>query len=500
MPGNSDVDLKKIAYDVMKSYGFDPFFSDKIKNEVGRINPEKTIKKFKKTTDLRNLLWSSIDNYDSMDLDQMEFARKNPDGSTEVYIAIADVDTYVPKLSDTDKRAAHNGTSVYTGIETFTMLPRELCEGISSLLPGQDCMAVVISYTVMKNGTFKRGDVFRAIVQNRAKLVYEIIGDWLEGKTDVPESVLKVAGLKEQILIQHEAALLLKKRRIKKGALVLKTIEANPVIEDGEVLDLVVQEQNAARCLIEEFMVAANGTVVGFIGESGMPMIQRVVRLPKDWEGIVATAKRYGTKLPKNPDSRALTQFLITEMEKDPDRFPDLSVTIIKLIGQGEYLPLKANRKPVGHFALAVTDYTHATAPNRRYVDLINQRLIKAALENRKCPYNFDELKDLAGWLSDRERSSKKVERYVRKAAAAVLLRDRIGEIFDAFVTGASQKGVYARLISPPAEGRIMQRESGLYVGEKVKVRLILADPYKGYIDFECVEREKERNDDENKK
>ncbi|MDD4127661.1 MAG: RNB domain-containing ribonuclease [Methanomicrobium sp.] len=499
MAGNSDVDLKKIAFDVMKSYGFDPLFSDKIRDEVDRINPGKVIKRFRKVMDLRNLLWSSIDNYDSMDLDQIEFARKNPDGSIQVYIAIADVDTYVPKLSHTDKRAAHNTTSVYTGVETFTMIPRELCEGISSLLPGQDCMAVVISYTVMKNGTFKRGDVFHALVHNRAKLVYEVIGDWLEGKTDVPDSVAKVPGLTEQILIQNEAALSLKKRRIKKGALVLQTIEANPVVEGGKVLDLVVQEQNAARCLIEEFMVAANGTVVGFIADSKMPMIQRVVKLPKDWEGIVATAKRYGGALPKNPDSRALTHFLIAQMEKDPERFPDLSVTIIKLIGQGEYLPLKPGKKPVGHFALAVTDYTHATAPNRRYVDLVNQRLIKAALEKKKCPYNFDELKDLAGWLSDRERSSKKVERFVRKAAAAVLLKDKIGEIFDAFVTGASQKGVYVRLITPPAEGRVMVNESGLYVGEKVKVKLILADPYKGYIDFECVERENERNDNENR-
>ncbi|WFN37883.1 RNB domain-containing ribonuclease [Methanomicrobium antiquum] len=491
----SNVDLKKLAKSTMQKYGFDPFFSDDIIDEIGSLNPEILLKKQKKTMDLRNLLWSSIDNFDSMDLDQIEFARKNPDGSIEIYIAIADVDVFVPKASHTDKRAAHNGTSVYTGIETFPMLPDRLSADISSLLPGNECMAVVISYTVLENGEINRGDIFRAVVSNKAKLVYETIGDWLEGKTEVPESVYKIQGLNEQILIQNEAALLLKKRRIKEGALVLQTIEASPLIEDGKVIDLVIQEQNTARNIIEEFMVAANKTVVSFISNAKMPMIQRVVKQPKDWEGIVATAKRYGEKLPAKPNSRALTKFLIRQLKNDPERFPDLSVTIIKLIGQGEYMPLKAGKSPVGHFALAVTDYTHATAPNRRYVDLINQRLVKAALKSKKCPYTFEELDEHAQWLSDRERASKKVERFMRKAAAAVLLQDRINDVFDGFVTGSSVKGVYARLINPPAEGRVMEGEKNLFVGEKVKLKLILVDPYNGYIDFECIGRE---NDSQN--
>ncbi|MBN2733481.1 MAG: RNB domain-containing ribonuclease [Methanomicrobiaceae archaeon] len=485
-----DVDLKKIAWDVMRNFGFDPDFSERLMDEVNGLNPKIVHKKRKNVMDLRFLLWSSIDNYDSRDLDQIEFAKKKSDGSIDVLVAIADVDLFVPKLSLTDRRAAHNGNSVYTGVETFPMLPDRLSAGITSLLPGQDCMAVVISYNVMKNGNVKRGDVFRAVVSNKAKLIYEEIGDWLEGKTDIPPSVAGVSGLKEQILVQNEAAQLLKKRRIKKGALVLQTIEATPLMDDGKVKDLVVQEQNTARCLIEEFMVAANGTVVSFIGDARMPMIQRVVKSPKDWDGIVATAKRHGETLPPKPDARALTKFLIREQKKDPERFPDLSVAVIKLIGQGEYMPLKPGRVPVGHFALAETDYTHATAPNRRYVDLINQRLVKSAIRGKRSPYNFDELEGLAEWLSDREKSSKKVERFMRKAAAAVLLQDKIGEVFDGFVTGASTKGVYVRLLSPPAEGRIMVNEDDLYVGQKIKVKLILADPYKGYIDFECVDKE----------
>ncbi|MBP2132367.1 exoribonuclease-2 [Methanomicrobium sp. W14] len=490
MAAYQDVDLKKIAWDAMQKYGFDPEFSDKVREETDRLNPEKVYRKKKKVTDLRSLLWSSIDNYDSMDLDQIEFARKNSDGSIEVLVAIADVDLFVSRDSFTDRHAAHNGTSVYTGVETFTMIPKKLCEDITSLLPGHDSMAVVISYTVMNNGSVKRGDVYRALVSNKAKLVYEEIGDWLEGKTGVPDSVSSHSDLEEQILVQNEAALRMKRRRTKKGALVLETIEATPVMDDGNVKDLVVQEQNTARNLIEEFMVAANKTVVAFIEKAGVPMIQRVVKKPRDWKGIVATAQKYGEKLPRKPDSGALTKFLIRQQKRDPERFPDLSVTVIKLIGQGEYLPLKPGKTPVGHFALAVTDYTHSTAPNRRYVDLVNQRLIKSILRGKRSPYNYEELEDLALWLSDREKNSKKVERYMRKSAAAMLLRDRIGEVFDGFITGSSQKGVYVRLVSPPAEGRIMVNEESLYVGEKVKVKLLLADPYKAYIDFECVEKE----------
>ncbi len=435
--------------------------------------------------DLRSLLWSSIDNHDSMDLDQLEVCKRGADGEVLVRVAIADVDAFVPKGSETDRYAGRNGTSVYTGVETFPMLPDRLSKGITSLLPGQERMAVVTEYAVLPDGSTRPGEVYRALVTNKAKLVYEEVGDWLEGTGPIPQTVAAVPGLKEQLLLQNEAALSLKKRRVEQGALALETIEAEPVMVDGRVGDLVVQRQNLARCLIEEFMVGANRSLVAFLGDAGLPMIQRIVRTPKNWEGIVAEAAERGEVLPAEPDALALTRFLVRQKLADPDHFPDLSLTVVKLMGPGEYVAYKPGNVPIGHFALAVTDYTHGTAPNRRYVDVVIQRLIKSALTGEECPYTSTELNGLAAWLTEREKASQKVERFVRKAAAAVLLRDRIGESFEAFVTGASEKGTYVRLLSPPAEGRVVQGESGLRVGQKVRVRLVGTDPYKGFIDFE---------------
>jgi exoribonuclease R len=288
-------------------------------------------------------------------------------------------------------------------------------------------------------------------------------------------------------LLQNEASQLLRKHRREQGALELDTIEAQPVVENGLVKDLVLQKKNLARCLIEEFMVAANGTMVTHLGTAGIPMIQRVVRTPKNWDGIVRTAAMYGERLPSQPDAKALTKFLIRQKEADPERFPDLSLTVVKLLGPGEYMMLEHNTPPTGHFSLAVIDYTHATAPNRRYVDVINQRLIKSVLNREKSPYIIEELVDLSAWLTDREKSSKKVQRFMRKAAAAVLLHNQIGKSFEALVTGASEKGTYVRLITPPAEGRVMRGERGLSVGQKIRVRLLKTDPFNGYIDFERV-------------
>jgi exoribonuclease-2 len=327
-------------------------------------------------------------------------------------------------------------------------------------------------------------------VSNKAKLVYEEVGNWLEGNSPVPQTVREVSGLEEQIHLQTEAITRLKKNRRAQGALELNTIEAEAVMEEGTVKDLIIQRQNMARCLIEEFMVAANGTMVNCLGNAGIPMIQRVVRVPKNWEGIVLVAASYHERLPADPDAKALAKFLIRQKAADPERFPDLSLTVIKLLGPGEYMMLKPGNEPYGHFSLAVTDYTHATAPNRRYVDLINQRLLKSVLDKVKSPYTEEELTDQSAWLSSREKGSKKVERFMRKAAAAVLLQNRIGESFDALVTGASEKGTYVRLISPPAEGRVMQGEHGLMVGQKVRVRLLKTDPFSGFIDFVCTGKE----------
>jgi exoribonuclease-2 len=490
MKNHRPVDLKAIAGNAMRKYGFDPHFPPSVVQEVNSIDIQSIPKILNDTKDLRTLLWSSIDNFDSMDLDQLEYCEAGKNGEVRVKIAIADVDAYVPKHSKTDDYAAHNGTSVYTGIETFPMLPDRLSKGITSLLPDQDRITTVIEYSVRQDGTFIPGDIYRAIVTNKAKLIYEEVGDWLEGKIPEPQSVSQVPGLKEQLLLQADTMKRLKKNRREQGALELNTIEAEAVVEDGLVRDLVIQRQNLARCLIEEFMVAANGTMVSYLGDAGIPMIQRVVRIPKNWEGIVMVAAMYHENLPAKPDAKALAKFLIRQKAADPERFPDLSLTVIKLLGPGEYMMLEPGSEPYGHFSLAVTDYTHATAPNRRYVDLINQRLLKSVLDKVPSPYAGEELVDLSAWLTDREKGSKKVERFMRKAAAAVLLQGRAGETFSALVTGASEKGTYVRLITPPAEGRIMRGEHGLRVGQKVRVRLLKTDPYNGFIDFECVSRE----------
>ncbi|KAF1077515.1 RNB domain-containing ribonuclease [Methanogenium sp. MK-MG] len=480
------VDLVAIALDAMERFGFYPEFPRSVLREVNVIKPRFREER-ENARDLRSLLWSSIDNYDSMDLDQIEYCEEGKDGEVYVKVAIADVDSYVPYHSHADRYAAYNGTSVYTGIVTFPMLPDRLSKGITSLLPGQDCQAVVIEYTVLPDGSTRHGSLYRAIVANKAKLIYEEVGEWLEGTHEIPSSVSDLPGLEAQLRLQHEAAQRLRRYRMKHGALDLRTIEAEPVVEEGLVRDLVVQRQDLARQVIEEFMVAANGTTVAFLEDARLPMIERVVVTPKYWNEIVDTATEYGWKLPKRPDAKALSRFLDSERERSPETFPDLSLTIVKLMGPGEYIARDPHREPVGHFALAVTDYTHSTAPNRRYADLIIQRLIKSAIDKRHCPYTYEDLEEEAAWLSDREKGSKKVERFMRKAAAAVLLQDRVGEIFEGFVTGASEKGTYVRLISPPAEGRVMRGEECLKVGQKVIVRLIHTNPYKGYVDFECT-------------
>jgi Exoribonuclease R len=491
MKKENEVDLKAIARDVMRKYGFSPDFPDAVVREAREMEENPPRGDRKDTRDLTGLLWSSIDNSDSMDLDQIEYCEGVSGDEVQVKVAIADVDYYVRKGSPADRHASHNGTSVYLGVETFPMLPDQLSKGISSLLPGGEKRAMVIEYGVLPDGTVRHGDIYRAVVQNRAKLVYEQVGEWLEGTGPVPETIMNVPGLEAQILLQAEVTRRLRARRMEQGALDLETLEAEAVMENGQVRELVVQRQNPARSIIEELMVAANQTMVKRLGDAGIPMIQRIVRVPKNWDGIVGTAAEYGTHLPADPDSKALAIFLDRRREADPERFPDLSLTIVKLMGPGEYVAYTPGDVPIGHFALAVMDYTHSTAPNRRYVDIINQRLLKSVLDNKPVPYRKKELDELASWLTDRDKSSQKAERFMLKSAAAVLLKDSIGDIFDAIVTGAAEKGTYVRLISPPVEGRVMKGEYGLKVGQKVVVRLLSTNPWKGYIDFECTDRKR---------
>jgi exoribonuclease-2 len=471
----------------MEKYGFEPGFPWSVSREVGALVEKRFPECQGGPADLRELLWSSIDNEDSMDLDQMEYCERSENGEIQVRVAIADVDLYVKRESPTDRRAAHNGTSVYAGVETFPLLPDRLSKGITSLLPGEDRVAVVVEYAVLPGGDFRPGGVYRALVNNKAKLVYEEIGDWFEGTTPVPQSVGKVPGLEAQLRLQLEASSRLKKYRTEQGALELDTLEPKTVVEEGKVCKLVVPKKNPAGHLIEDFMIAANGTMVARLEKAGVPMIQRVVRVPKNWDGIVATAALYGETLPKEPDAKALSEFLARRKAADPLRFPDLSLTIVKLLGRGEYLTHEPGQPPVGHFGLAVTHYTHSTAPNRRYVDLVIQRQVKSVLNGDPSPYATDELTELSTWLTEREHEANKVERFMRKAAAAVLLRDRIGETFDGIVTGATEHGVYARLFDPPAEGKVVRGDDGLRVGQVIRARLLKADPYNAFIDFERV-------------
>jgi len=485
MKDHHPVDLRTIAWHAMEKYGFDPLFPQPVMEEVSALHEKTFSENQHDASDLRHLLWSSIDNHDSMDLDQIEYCERKENGKIHVRVAIADVDVYIKKHSETDRHAAHNGTSVYTGIQTFPMLPDRLSRGITSLLPGQDRIAVVIEYMVLADGSFRPGKVYRALVCNKAKLVYEEVGAWLEGTGPIPKKLQEVPGLEEQLHLQNEVSQILRKNRREQGALELDTIEAEPVVEGDTVRDLVVKRQNLARCVIEEFMVAANGTIVASLGDAGVPMIQRVVRTPRNWEGIVLTAAAHGEILPDTPDAKALAKFLIRQKETDPERFPDLSLTVVKLLGPGEYMMLEPGALPTGHFALAVIDYTHATAPNRRYVDVINQRLVKSILDKKPSPYPKEELSLQSEYLTGREKAAKKVQRFMRKAVAAVLLRHRLGESFDALVTGAADKGTYVRLITPPAEGRVIRGEKGLRVGQKIRVRLLKTDPFNGFIDFE---------------
>ena len=480
--------LRLIADKAMETYGFSPKFPKKVLSEVRTMKELRIAEEINDAVDLRSLLWVSIDNHDTMDIDQIQHCKEGPDNEICVKVAIADVDHLVRKGSPTDRHAAKHGTSIYTGVVTYPMLPIKLSEDITSLHPHHDRMAIVIEYAVLPDGSVKHGDVYPAIVCNKAKLVYEVVGEWLEEGGVFPYDNPETEELADQILLQHTAAERMKEQRAEQGFLDLQTIEASPVMDDGDVTGLVIQKESPAHSLIEEFMIAANRTLVNRLKEASYPMVQRIVRTPGNWEGIIDEAASRHFQLPKEPDSQALAAFLLSQKKADPETFPDLSLTIVKLMGPGEYIATAPDDDSVGHFALAVTDYTHGTAPNRRYVDIIIQRLIKAAIALKSPAYGFDELEMLAEHLSATEKAAKKVERFMIKAAAAVLLQDRIGEDFRAIVTGAAEKGTYARIIDPPVEGRIVKNEKGLKVGNKIVVRLLNTDPEKGFIDLERIQ------------
>jgi len=479
------IDLFAIAHQSMIEAGFRPDFSGAVKLEVAALANKPPQSSSAEVRDLRALIWSSIDDTKSRDLDQIEYAEALANGDTRLLIGIADVDSLVPKGSATDAYAAENCTSVYTGVKTFPMLPEQLSTDLTSLVPGEDRAAVVTEMVVAADGTVKTTDFYRALVRNHAKLSYESVGDWLDGKGSVPERIREVPGLEAQIRLQDEIANRLGELRREKGAIELGMIQTTPVVDDeGKVKELRVIEPNSARDLIANFMIAANVEMAEFLETKGGPSLRRVVRTPKYWSRIVEIAADLGEKLPVTPDSRALADFLSRRKKADPLHFPDLSLAVVKSLGPGEYTVQVPGEEGEGHFGLAVQDYTHSTAPNRRYADVVTQRLVKAALAGKPAPYTVGELKRIAEQCTDRDDAARKVERKMRKVAAAVLLKDRIGEEFAAIVTGVSEKGTFARTLKPPVDGRVVRGEHGLRVGDKVRVRLLSTDPERGFIDF----------------
>jgi exoribonuclease II len=480
------LDLQAVAKTVVQQHGFQPDFAPEVQQQLQqlRANPP-LIAAGATVRDLRSLLWSSIDNDTSRDLDQIEVAERLPNGDVKVLIGIADVDAFVPKQSAIDRHAAREATTVYTGIRNFPMLPEELSTGKTSLLEHQDCLSVVTEFVVTADGHVTSSNVYRALVRNQAQLQYNSIGAWLEGAAAAPPKVAASADLQAQLRLQDEVAQKLRSRRYENGALDLQTDEVYPLVLNAQVVDVVNQQKNQATELIEDFMIAANGVVARLLDK--VSSLRRIVKQPERWDRIVQLAAGYGEKLPATPDSKALNDFLVKRSTADPDHFADLSLSVIKLIGPGEYVLERPGDPEAGHFGLAVQDYTHSTAPNRRFADIVTQRIIKSLLASQPNPYSDDELSAIAANCTARGDAARKVEREMAKRMAAVAMQNRIGATFDAIVTGATPKGTFVRVAQPRVEGLLAQGQQGVDVGDKLRVKLIRTDVQHGFIDFARV-------------
>lgn len=481
----NSLDLSAIAHQAMLDEGFSPDMPQLVADELQTLRAHEQDRLDASARDLRSLLWSSIDDAKSRDLDQVEYVERLAGGEFRVLIGIADVAALVAKGSAIDQHAAANTTSVYTGVRTFPMLPEELSTDLTSLVGGTDRTSIVTEILVAVDGEVKQGQIYPARLHNYAKLSYEAVGGWLDGKTEIPPEVAQVPNMEGQMRLQLEAAQHLHELRRKHGALELETLQATPVVNNtGQLTDLASLQRNSARDIIENFMIAANVAMAAFLEAKGVTSLRRVVRTPKYWARIVEIARELNDDLPAEPNSRALADFMARRKTADPLHFPDLSLSVVKLLGPGEYTVQTASGESEGHFGLAVNDYTHSTAPNRRYADLVTQRLVKAALSKSATPYSKSELEELAAHCTERENAARKVERKMRKVSAALLLGNRIGDEFAAIVTGVTPKGTFVRLISPVADGLVRRGEEGLRVGDSVHVRLLSTDPERGFIDF----------------
>ncbi len=476
-------DLRALAHEAMLQRGLLPDFWAAVLDQVGKIR-EAATGWGSEIRDLRHLLWASIDNDDSRDLDQLSVGQELAAGAVKILVAIADVDALVKKNTAIDGHALTNTTSVYTAAQIFPMLPGKLSTDLTSLGESEERLAVVVDMTIGADCTVAGSAIYRAVVLNHAKLAYNGLAAWLEGTGPAPAKLVAVEGLDEQLRLQDRAARAMRGQRNAHGALRLETTEARPVYEDDTLVDMRPDPRNRAKDLIEDFMIAANGVSAKYLEKAGYPSLRRVLRTPKRWDRIVQLAAALGERLPVEPDASALDAFLESRRRASPERFPDLSLSVVKLLGSGEYALELPGGQSEGHFGLAVRDYTHSTAPNRRFPDLIAQRLLKAALGGGAVPYSNDELSTLAAHCTLQEDNAAKVERQVRKSAAALLLASRIGARFDAIVTGASEKGTWVRVTRPTAEGRVVRGFEGLDVGDHVRVELIHTDVARGFIDF----------------
>jgi exoribonuclease-2 len=480
------VDLQAAATQSMRERGFLPGFPPEVDRQLAELaaHPPSVAPADGSggIRDLRQLLWSSIDNDTSRDLDQLEVVEPLAGGETKVLIAIADVDAFVSKRSPIDAHAAAQTTTVYTGVRNFPMLPEALSTGATSLLESSDRLGIVIEFVVSAGGSVHSGSVYRAVVRNKAQLTYDAVGAWLEHRGPAPPKVAASADLQHQLTLQDACAQRLLSARSQHGALNIETIETHPIWLNGAIVDLARQQKNHATELIEDFMIAANGVVARAL--ENVSSIRRVVKTPRRWDRIVELASEAGTTLPGEPDSKALNAFLLARKQADPDRFVDLSLAVIKLMGPGEYVLERPGDPEDGHFGLAVQDYTHATAPNRRFADLVTQRLVKAIISRRPAPYSDQELATIANDCTVKEDAARKVERDMSKRIAAVAMSSHIGDTFDAIVTGVTPTGTFVRIMQPHVEGLLAQGEQGLDVGDKLRVKLIRTDAVRGYIDF----------------
>lgn len=479
-------ELADLAVAAMRERGLEPEFPKPAIEQLKTIDGP-SAEDGAGIVDMTGLLWCSIDNDDSRDLDQLTASEVLPDGSVRILVAIADVDTLVEKETPIDRHAQINTTSVYTSARIFPMLPEKLCTDLTSLNPHQLRIATVTEMVFAPDGALRRSHIQRARVRNRAQLAYDAVSAWLEGQGPLPEAADIVPGMDQQLRTQDAVAQQLRANRREQGSLEFQTLQPRAEFEGQRVVAIRQQEQNRARQLIEEFMVATNGVTARFLAGKRRAAIRRVVRSPERWVRIAEVAAERGWRLPPDPDSRALEQFLAAERRRDPLRFPDLSLVIVKLMGRGEYVVERPGGPVIGHFGLAVRDYSHSTAPNRRYPDLITGRLLKAALAGEKAPYSDTELEFLANRCTSQEDAANKVERRLRKSEAAMLLEGHIGEVFNGVVTGQSKGNTWVRVFDPPADGKLLPSRE-LSVGDKVRARLVFTHVEHGFIDFEQVD------------